>query len=267
MTSLIYIPMANLEAYNLSVRSNPVFTQACTSCFAYGLGDFIAQLIQRREIRHIQMDRVARSAFAGFFIHGPFCHYWIEWTETYLDFNHAWWNFIPKVIGDQTVWSFFLNSAYTTTILSLQGIPATKVKEEIEETWFQVLCAGWKFWPFVHCITFSPLIPVDYKILFVDAVEIIWVVVLSTVINKDSDKKKQCLIGDAAEFSSPDADVMIAAKLEREICLQDEDGDMFCFPPEDGCSEVDGGDLFCTLPFVQETNEVVQQNPIKSETK
>eukprot|EP00976_Prorocentrum_cordatum_P082078 1184677-Prorocentrum_minimum.AAC.1 len=30
------------------------------------------------------MSRVARSATAGLLIHGPFCHYWIQFTEQYL---------------------------------------------------------------------------------------------------------------------------------------------------------------------------------------
>lgn len=43
------------------------------------------------------------------------------------DFDGAWWNFIPKVIADQTVWSVFLNAAYSTMIMSLQGLPRDEV--------------------------------------------------------------------------------------------------------------------------------------------
>ena len=38
------------------------------------------------------------------------------WTAG-QSFDGAWWNIFPKVIADQTVWSLFLNSAYTTMIL------------------------------------------------------------------------------------------------------------------------------------------------------
>lgn len=48
------------------------------------------------------------------------------------DFNGAWWAFIPKVIADQTVWSIFLNAAYSTTIMSLQGMSPPKVSESGE---------------------------------------------------------------------------------------------------------------------------------------
>lgn len=43
------------------------------------------------------------------------------------DFGGAWWNFIPKVIADQTVWSIFLNAAYSTMIMGLQGMSSDKV--------------------------------------------------------------------------------------------------------------------------------------------
>lgn len=43
------------------------------------------------------------------------------------DFGGAWWNFIPKVIADQTVWSIFLNAAYSTMIMGLQGMSPDKV--------------------------------------------------------------------------------------------------------------------------------------------
>ncbi|CAN0493897.1 unnamed protein product, partial [Scytosiphon promiscuus] len=50
------------------------------------------------------------------------------WRTTSQDFDGAWWNFIPKVIADQTVWSVFLNAAYSTMIMSLQGLPREEVR-------------------------------------------------------------------------------------------------------------------------------------------
>lgn len=44
------------------------------------------------------------------------------------DFGGAWWNFVPKVIADQTVWSVFLNAAYSTMIMSLQGMRPPEVQ-------------------------------------------------------------------------------------------------------------------------------------------
>jgi protein Mpv17 len=63
------------------------------------------------------------------------------------------------VLADQTVWSLFLNTAYTTCIMSLQGMRPANIKREIDATWYNAISAGWRFWPFVHLLTFSPIIP------------------------------------------------------------------------------------------------------------
>jgi hypothetical protein len=53
--------------------------------------------------------------------HATQCHFWIEWMQTHLDFNGQWWNFLPKVLADQTVYSVVLNAAYTSFVIGLSG--------------------------------------------------------------------------------------------------------------------------------------------------
>lgn len=222
------IPKANYEAYMSALQASPVIMKAYTSCVAYALGDFVAQFIRQRSLQYVQMDRVARSATMGFLIHGPMCHYWIEFIEKYLAFNGAWWNFLPKMVADQTIWSFFLNSAYTTITMGLQQMPIKSILKEIKESWFTVLSAGWKLWPAVHCITFSPLISADLKLLFVDVIQVVWVVVLSTVLSKDKEEQRiECMIAEEADLivqnpslSYPEAiDMLIAEQLDQEVPL------------------------------------------------
>ena len=74
-----------------------------------------------------------------------------------------------------------------------------KIKGEIEATWWNAITAGWRFWPFVHTLTFSPLIPQDFKLLFVDCVEVVWVTILSAAVNRDSEKALQVPLNAEAE--------------------------------------------------------------------
>lgn len=53
-------------------------------------------------------------------------------VECVQDFDGAWWAFIPKVVADQTVWSIFLNAAYSTMIMSLQGKSPPQVSARID---------------------------------------------------------------------------------------------------------------------------------------
>jgi len=193
------IPRDNLDAYQQSVFDNPLPTKALTSGVAYTLGDFTCQLSQGKKITTVDLKRSLRSGAAGFMIHGPLCHYWLMWTEENLSFDGAMWAIPVKVFADQTVWSLFLNCAYTTCIMSLQGMKPGKIKGEIEATWWNAITAGWRFWPFVHTLTFSPLIPQDFKLLFVDCVEVVWVTILSAAVNRDSEKALQVPLNAEAE--------------------------------------------------------------------
>lgn len=115
------VPQDNLSAYQDAVFANPLPVKAATSGVAYTLGDFTCQLSQGKTLATVDLKRSLRSGVAGFMIHGPLCHYWLQWTEDNLSFDGAWWATPIKVAADQTVWSIFLNTAYTTCIMSLQG--------------------------------------------------------------------------------------------------------------------------------------------------
>jgi len=39
----------------------------------------------------IPYNTYERPCISGFLIHGPLCHYWLEWTEDNLSFNGAIW--------------------------------------------------------------------------------------------------------------------------------------------------------------------------------
>jgi len=193
------IPADNLVAYQKSVSENPVLTKACTSGVAYALGDFTCQLSQGKSVTTVDLKRTARSGTAGFLIHGPLCHHWLIWTEQNLSFDNEWWTTPLKVFADQTGWSLFLNSAYTACIMSLQGMGPGRVKEEIQATWWNAISAGWKFWPFVHALTFSSVIPQDFKLLWVDCVEVLWVTILSAAVNRDAEKALRVPLNAEAE--------------------------------------------------------------------
>mmetsp|Transcript_30646 Transcript_30646/g.50794 ORF Transcript_30646/g.50794 Transcript_30646/m.50794 type:complete len:421 (-) Transcript_30646:663-1925(-) len=178
---LMRMPGDNLMRYETSASAHPILTKALTSMTAYGVGDFTTQVLQGRTLETVDLRRSSRSAFAGFIGHGPLCHFWIEWMEANLSFDDAWWNFIPKVIADQTGWSLYLNAMYVLITKGLQLKPPGEIIKDIKTTCVPALMAGWRFWPFVHCISFSSLLPVTFKLLFIDVMEVIWVTILARV--------------------------------------------------------------------------------------
>ena len=95
------LPTDSIHSYEELVPSNPVFYKACTSGVAYTIGDFVSQVYQGRTLGTLDLKRSARSGAAGFLGHGPLCHFWMLFMETYLDFGGAWWATGIKVIADQ----------------------------------------------------------------------------------------------------------------------------------------------------------------------
>ena len=194
------LPLDWIHSYEQLVPQNPIFYKACTSGVAYGLGDFISQIIQGKTVEEFDLLRSARSGAAGFIAHGPLCHFWLLNMERYLDFGGAWWATGIKVTADLTVWSIFLNAAYSFIIGTLAGKSPQEVYKDIRATQWPALRSAWRFWPFVHTVSFSHAVPLDLKLLWVDMMEIVWVTILSKVNNEDKnaqleqeDLKEKCL--------------------------------------------------------------------------
>ena len=45
------------------------------------------------------------------------------------------------------------------------------------------MVSSWRFWPAVQLVSYSPLVPVDFKLLWIDTMEILWVAYLSATVN------------------------------------------------------------------------------------
>jgi len=182
-------PMDFIKAYEALIPTNPVFYKACTSGVAYALGDFLSQVYQGRTLETIDLPRSFRSGAAGFIVHGPLCHFWLLGMERYLDFDGAWWATGIKVTADLTVWSIFLNAAYSTIIGLLAFRSPVDVLKDVRATLWPALRSAWRFWPFVHTVSFSHAVPLDLKLLWVDVMEVVWVTILSKVANEDKNSK------------------------------------------------------------------------------
>lgn len=218
------LPLDALHHYEDLVSANPIFYKACTSGVAYTVGDFVSQVYQGRTLETLDLKRSARSGTAGFIGHGPLCHFWMQFMEAHLDFGGAWWGTGLKVLADQTVWSVYLNAMYSALIGTLALRDPKEVWSDVKATSWPALRTSWRFWPFVHAISFSHAVPLDLKLLWVDAMEVVWVTLLSKVANDDKEAGR-------------------AAVAETEAAAEEEGGTV-------GCASGDhqGGDCLVVEP-------------------
>lgn len=160
----------------------PLQTKAATSATVYTIGDIIAQNTEGKDIGKLDLWRVVRSLLAGFVGHGPMSHVWYHVSEDFFDTVlklHAWWDFVPKVVVDQLIWGPFWNNSYILLLRLMQLQRPSQIWDDVKRTTIPLIISGLKLWPFVHCITYG-LIPVENRLLWVDAVEIIWVTILAS---------------------------------------------------------------------------------------
>ena len=118
-------------------------------------------------------------------------------------------NHFYKIIMDQII---YLSAKCTICIIAVNNILAGESFEHSLQTARDkikgIMFTAWKFWPLVHCITYS-VIPVRHRILWVKCVDLFWNAILELKTNSAGDEDdidavamKEVLIEDAALLES-----------------------------------------------------------------
>ncbi|KAK7401848.1 hypothetical protein VNO78_13664 [Psophocarpus tetragonolobus] len=184
---LRYAPQHNWSAYEEALKTNPVLAKMMISGIVYSLGDWIAQCFEGKPLFEFDRARMFRSGLVGFTLHGSLSHFYYQFCEELFPYKE-WWVVPAKVAFDQTAWSAVWNSIYYTVVALLRLDPPISIWNELKATFFPMLTAGWKLWPFAHLITYG-VIPVEQRLLWVDTIELIWVTILSTFSNEKSEAR------------------------------------------------------------------------------
>ncbi|KAH9744076.1 peroxisomal membrane 22 kDa (Mpv17/PMP22) family protein [Citrus sinensis] len=184
---LRYVPEHNWIAYEQALKANPVLAKMAISGIVYFIGDWIAQCYEGKPLFDFDLQRMFRSGLVGFTLHGSLSHYYYKFCEALFPFQD-WWVVPAKVAFDQTVWAAVWNSIYFVVLGFLRFESAANIFSELKSTFWPMLTAGWKLWPFAHLVTYS-VIPVEQRLLWVDCVELIWVTILSTYSNEKSEAR------------------------------------------------------------------------------
>jgi Mpv17 / PMP22 family len=93
-------------------------------------------------------------------------------------------NRIQKVIMDQTIYLVVKCSIYISAVGLLAGDDWETCQQRVKDKIGGVVITAWKFWPLVHCITYS-VIPARHRILWVNCVDLIWNAILASKAQKD----------------------------------------------------------------------------------
>jgi protein Mpv17 len=179
---MAHAPTFLWEHYSAILTEHPIATKAVTSATVYTIGDVIAQK-NTPDFSDLDYGRIARSMLAGLIGHGPLSHVWYNVCDGFfadtLHLSTVWWAFLPKVVVDQAIWGPIWNNTYLLLIGLMKRERLDVIWDDVRKSTLPMVLSGLKLWPAAHLVTYG-LIPVEHRLLWVDAVEIIWVTVLST---------------------------------------------------------------------------------------
>lgn len=117
------------------------------------------------------------------------------------------------------------------------------IANTVKSSWWDLLKAGWRMWPLVHLFTYG-VIPVQHRLLFVDAVELVWVSILSMYGQQQRQKMEAAaepggaptwvacaLPGGDGEGGDPAEEILRGMRVEHEIVFESAEGGRVVMSP------------------------------------
>lgn len=194
--------------YDDCLRARPLVTKCVTSGILFGVGDRIAQHIERRNDAtldstssdddavfvdyeakaHAQRDathasalRTARMMVWGGLGFAPIAHTWYNLIERLAPGSTAT-AVVKKIALDQIFFAPAISTTFYTATQSLEGKSLSEALAVAKEKVPPTLRVNYMVWPLVHLFTFN-FVPLQYRILYINFVSIGWSTFLSQMTN------------------------------------------------------------------------------------
>ena len=188
------IPLDTWSSYEASLSSKPIETKTLINVVIYLLGDWLSQTVfQKKDVLDFDAARTLRNGFIGLCF-GPLVHEYYEFSDAILPVDVGI-NRLYKILMDQTIYLFVKCSVYIIAVGVLSGQSFEESYGNARDRIKSIMFTAWKFWPLVHCVTYS-VIPAQHRILWVNSVDLIWNAILATISRGEKEEEE---VGDLAE--------------------------------------------------------------------
>lgn len=174
------VPLDNWASYESSLAESPMLTKTMINVIVYSLGDWLSQTVfQQKNVLEFDVVRTIRNGFIGLCF-GPAVHAYYEWSDHILPVEGGLVNRLEKILMDQTLYLTVKCSIYIAAVGLLQGDNYETVQNSVKTRIRPICFTAWKFWPLIHCITYS-VIPNRHRMLWVNCVDLIWNAILASM--------------------------------------------------------------------------------------
>lgn len=182
--------------YSRMLKEKPYTTKSITSFITFGLGDLLCQKVEERlsqskTSKPIDIKRIIRQGSFGVFI-TPYLHIQYSVIMPKIFCNPGAMNIAKMLLYDQTVnaaafiFCFFMYMDF----ISKSNYNFNDSLKDTFTKFPSTLLANWKLWPAAQLINFT-VVPIDYRVFFINIVAIFWNTYLSYVQNVLSVKKPE----------------------------------------------------------------------------
>lgn len=139
----------------------------------------------------MDLSRSAKIALIGL-IMGPFGHFWYKILDSKMP-SRALGMVALKVAMDQIISAPLLNVFYIMGSNLLDGKKLDKCIEIFKEKFLEIYAYDCSMWPAVQVLNFY-LVPTAYRLLYVNAVSLVWNSILSFILFAENDDEEQLQI-------------------------------------------------------------------------
>ncbi|WOO78799.1 Protein SYM1 [Vanrija pseudolonga] len=195
-----------LNAYTSFLGRRPMLGNIATSAVLFATGDVIAQqAVEKKGLKNHDLARTGRIVIWGAGIFAPLVTVWLRALDK-IPIKNKIAGTITRVAADQLIAAPTFLTGFFTVMTLLEGKDLAAAKQKWHESFFPTLKANWTLLTtdsFVPFQAINLLIPLQYRVLAINAVNIPWNTFLSVQNSKGAAK--------AAAASKADGDVALAS--------------------------------------------------------
>ncbi|KAH8405813.1 hypothetical protein KR215_009686, partial [Drosophila sulfurigaster] len=150
-----------------------------------GAGDVIAQLaIEKKSYKDYNAGRTARFASIGLCFCGPVLRKWyMTLDDLVVKEQPSLQRAVKKMLIDQACFSPIFTLTLTYLVPFVNGEMHRDIVKRIKECYLMIMARSYLLWPMAQVINFA-LIPINFQVIYVQFIALIWNCYLSLVLNK-----------------------------------------------------------------------------------
>ncbi|CAH1232791.1 peroxisomal membrane protein 2-like [Branchiostoma lanceolatum] len=170
------------KQYILLLRRKPIITKAITSGLVSALGNILSQKIvsyRAGKPAPIEWLGVLRYSAVGTFVTAPCAHFFHRWLERTIPPDKEYAS-LKRLLADRILFAPPLIFVFFLVMNALEGESLAVFKMKIKEVYWTTLKMNWKVWTVFMFININ-YVPVQYRVLFVSMVALLWQTILASI--------------------------------------------------------------------------------------